>query len=439
MPEIASFRGILYDQSKVDLAKVVAPPADAIEPAARAQLAAADPHNVVRLIQPEPDGPLDRHASAARALDGWLGAGVLVRDPYKAVYRYLQHFRSPDDGRPRCRRGFIAAVRLASGTDCRMQTHQRLFASVRAEQTALARATSAHLTPLTALYADASGEVERVLRPTESKPATVDLVTGDGVRHLLWRVNDAELVGKVRRAMAPKKLVIADGHHRLDAMIALRDRLAEQAGGLSQYSSAHYGMMFLCSLTDDGLVVLPHHRLLHGVAGFDRKTLLARAREYFMVEAVPGGARDPGAVRRALEDAPGHQPAIVVAFPGEADGWRLTLDPHIDPTSLGVTGHAAVVRTDVTLLHGIVFDRILGLSSAAQEPAGNLRYAGDLAAAQAALATHQAAFFLAPLKLDGLRHIAEVGDALPPRSTLFYPRLASGLVIQRVDPDEDLM
>ena len=403
MPEIASFRGTLYDPSRVELAKLVGAPVDAV----------------------------------AAGFAASLASGALVRDPYKAIYRHVQHFRDVD-GRQRSRRGFLAAVRLGAAGDGRVLSHQRLLAPVRDARLTLARATAADLAPVTAVYADASGEVERVLKPTEGRPPVIDVTTADGVRHVVWRLNDAELVGKVRRAMVPKKLLIVDGHHRYAAMVARRDQLAAEGSGLSQYSSGHYGLMLLVSQSDDGLGLVPRHRLLTGLTGFDPATLLARARELFVIEPVAGAARDPAAVRRALADVPGHQAAMVVAFPGQADGWRLMLDPHIDPASFGVAGHPIAIRTDVALLHGLVLDRILGLGPAAQDAGSHLRYVTDLAEAQAALAGHQAAFFLAPMPLDTVRNIAEHGDTLPARAAVPQPRAAAGLVFHTVDPDEDL-
>lgn len=441
MPELAPFRGLLFDPSKVALGKALAPPVAVIDAPTRARLLQAEPHNVARLITAEADG--DRQA-AVKLLGEWQASGALVRDPSRAIYRLVETMPAgPAGGRPPVRRGVIAAVRLESGGDSRMGLSERVVAAQVDERLATLRATALQVEPAVATYVDAAGEVERLLRQAESRPAALDVTTADGVRHQVWRIADAELVGKVRRAMMAKKLLLADGHHAYAAMVAYRDALAAKVGGsgLVQYSSAQYGLMLLCASTDEGLQLRPIHRLLHGLTGFDRKTFLARAAEFFTVEPVKGGGKDAAAIQLALETTHAHLPAIVVALPGEADAWRLTLDPHTDPRNHGVVGHPSVARLDVNLLHGLVLDHILGLGAAAQDAGHHLRYVGDTAAALAGLAAAgtQAAFFLGAPKLETLRHVVEVGELLPPWSTRAFPELAAGMVMAAIDPDVDLM
>ncbi len=450
MPDIAPLRGILYDPARVDPAKVIAPPYDVIDAAERARLAAADPHNVVRLILPEADAATpegaaagaggDRYAAAARTLDAWLASGVLRRDPYRAVYRYHQVFRHADLGdREITRAGFIAAVRLHPFSDRVILPHERTLAAPKQDRLALMQATSAHLSQIFTLYRDAAGEADRLFRKAEREAPTLEARTADGTLHRLWRVSDAEAIGKLRHVMAPKKLYIADGHHRYETMLALREQL-EARGALSTYSAAQYGTMFLCNVDQPGLVVLPTHRVLHGLATFAPAAFLDAARAHFLVDKIDGAGRDPAAVRAALGSTEQHQPAIVMALPGEAHGWRLTLAPHVNVKTLGL-GAPAVARLDVTLLHGLVFERLLGMTAAAQEAQTHLRYVKDTALALAETATPgtQAVFLMSPVPVEQVMHVADVGDVMPQKSTYFFPKLASGLVINRIDPDEDLV
>jgi uncharacterized protein (DUF1015 family) len=443
--DIAPFRGIRYDTARVDASKVLAPPYDVIDPAQRAALAASDPHNVVRLILPEPDAVADdggdRYAAAARTFAAWQAEGVLVRDASRCIYRYHQIFRSPEhDGRLVTRRGFIAGVRLEPFSAGVILPHERTLAGPKADRLALMKATHAHFSQIFTLFQDPGGEVERLFRRVDDRSPDVEGTTGDGVVHRLWRIADAELIGKLRRLFAPKKLVIADGHHRYETMLALREHLA--AGReLDQYSAAHYGSMFLVSTDDPGLVVFPTHRLVHGLPEVSPAALLARARETFMVERLPGAARDPQRIRDAISRTPGHQPSFAAVFAGEPDAWQLTLEPSVNLAAAGVTGHAAVARLDVTLLHGLVLDRLLGITPAAQEAQTNLRYSKDTAGALAEVEAGRAqiAFLLNPTRVEQVRHVAEVGEVMPQKSTFFYPKLASGLVMASIDPDEDLI
>jgi uncharacterized protein (DUF1015 family) len=236
---------------------------------------------------------------------------------------------------------------------------------------------------------------------------------------------------------------MGDTHHAYAAMVADRAHQAAQVGGLglSQYSSAQYGLLHLCAATDEGLQLRPIHRVVHDLPGFDRKTFLARAGQLFAVEPIRGGGTDAALVTGALEHTHAHLPAIAVALPGEADAWRLTLDPHIDPRNHGLVGHPSVARLDVNLLHGLVLESILGLGAADQERGTHLRYVTEPAAALAALAAPgaQAAFLLGTPRVETLRHVVEVGELLPPWSARAYPEPVAGLVMAPIHPDDDLM
>lgn len=443
MADLAPFRGILFDPSRVDLAKVLAPPYDVIDPDERARLAAADPHNVVRLILPEApggDGGGDAYAAAAKTLAAWLGSGVLRRDDRRAVYRYQQAFTHPDLGdREVVRTGFIAAIRLQPFAERVVLPHERTLRAPREDRLALMTATSAHLSQPFALYRDPAGEVERLLRKHERDAPVFDVRLPDGVRHTLWRIADAETIGKLRHLMAPRKLYLADGHHRYETMVALRDRLAAR-GELAPYSAAQYGTMFLCPMDHQGLVTLATHRVLHGVDGFTGAGLLDRLRGTFAVDRIDGGAASPAAIRASLADAPGHQPALAVAFPGEPHAWRLTLEPSANARALARASKSTALL-DVSLLHGLILEEALGVTPAQQEAQAHLRYVKDTGAALAQLGAPgtQAVFVLSPIGVDVVRQVADAGDVMPQKSTYFFPKLASGVVMNRVDPDEDLV
>lgn len=439
MPELAPFRGLMFNPAKVTMATALAPLTALVDGPARARLHDA-PVNVVRLIAAGNEG--DR-AAATKLLEEWRASETVVRDPTRAIYRIVETAPAPPGVRPAVRRGVIAAVRLESVGDSRVGVPERVVPARVEDRLASLKATALQVEPVLAIYVDAVGEVERLLRAAEARPVAVDVTTADGVRHQMWRISDAELIGKLRRALMAKKLLLAEGHHAYAAMVRYRDHLATKVGGtgLAQYSSAQYGLMQLCASTDDGLQVRPTHRLLQGVADFDRKTFLTRAAEFFTVEPIAGGGKDTALIQAALESTHAHLPAVAMALPGQADAWLLTLDPHVDPRNHGVAGHPAVARLDVNLLHGLIFDHILGLDTAAQDRGAHLRYIDDPAAALAALGSPgvQAAFLLGPTRLDTVRHVADVGETLPPWSVHSFPQLTAGLVMAAIDPDDDLM
>lgn len=442
MPDIAPLRGILYDPARVDPGKVIAPPYDVIDPDERGRLAAADPHNCVRLILPEAEGGADRYAAAAKTLDAWLASGVLKRDDRKAVYRYHQVFTHADLGdRPVTRTGFIAGVRLHEFSERVILPHERTLRGPKEDRLALMKATSAHFSQIFTMFKDSSGEVERLLKKAENDKPIVDATTADGTRHVLWRCNDAEMIGKLRHHMAPKKLYIADGHHRYETMLALREHFAKgREDGLSTYSAAQYGTMFLSSMDQEGLVVLPTHRVLHSLQGFTAAGLLEKAREYFIVDKIENGIARPKLIRDSIAAAENHQPAFAVVFPGESHAWRLTLDPQSNSMVLGLASKT-IAKLDVTLLHTLVLERFLGITPAAQEAQTNLRYVKDTAKAiaEAGKPGVQAVFLMGASGVDKVKQVCDAGEIMPQKSTYFFPKIASGLVINRIDPDEDLI
>lgn len=439
MADLAPFRGILYDPKRVDLSKVIAPPYDVIDPAMRAKLA-ADPHNVVRIDLPEAEAGADKYAAAARTFEQWQADGILRRDSSRAIYRYHQRFTSAElGGRTVTRKGFVCGIRLVPFSDGIVRPHERTLKGPKEDRFKLITASSAQFSQVFGLYSDVSGEVERMFRKWDHSEAPIK-ATQDGVEHFVWPITDAEMIGKLRRHMAPKHVYIADGHHRYETMLAVRDQMVA-ARDPGMYSSVQYGSIFLSSMDDPGLVVLPTHRVVHGLDGFSRDTLLERAREVFIVEKIAGGAADIEKIRSSVAEAVAHQPAFAAVFPDDPDAWRFTLSPNVSPASAGLTGHPSVARLDVTLLHGIVLERILGITPAAQEAQTNLRYVKDSQAALAAASAPgtQVVFLLGAPKVADVKHVADAGEIMPQKSTYFYPKLATGLVMAKIDPDEDLI
>ncbi|HLU65009.1 MAG TPA: DUF1015 domain-containing protein [Kofleriaceae bacterium] len=446
MAEIAPFRGILYDPARVEPSRVLAPPYDVIDPPERAALAALDPHNCVRLILPEGGdgdaGGASRYRNAAALLDAWTAEGVLRREARPALYRYHQVFTSPELGPdPVTRRGFIAAVRLHRFDERIILPHERTLSGPKVDRLELMTATRAQFSQIFTLYSDPAGESDAAFAAAEKRAPDLDGTTGDGTRHRLWRVDDPATVSRVVAILAPLRLTIADGHHRYETMLALRDRLRAGAGGaLPPRSAAAFGPMFLCNVDDPGLVVLPIHRLVFGIASFSPDDFLAGARRWFEVTPLPGRARDAGAVRAALAAAAG-RPSFVAAFPGR-DPALLTLGAGQDPASAGAAAGAspAVSALDVSVLHRLVLEQMLGIDRAAQEAQRNIIYVKDTAAALERIAAGegQVAFLMNATRVAQVVAVAEAGEFMPQKSTFFHPKIASGLVINPVRPDETL-
>jgi len=241
MAEVVPTRGQLYDPARAgSLDDLVAPPYDVVSETERSALAAKSPYNIVRVDLPQGD-PERKYGNAARELRRWVDEGVLRRDAVPALYRYHQVFSA--SGQEHTRKGFIGRVRLRRFEEGVVLPHERTLSGPRLDRLALARACRTHLSQVFGLYSDPKGTVDAEFAALDSSAPALEARLGDGVVHRLWRLTDARAHARIAEAMADRKVYIADGHHRYETMLALRDELRPLAR--SQRSSIEYGSMFL--------------------------------------------------------------------------------------------------------------------------------------------------------------------------------------------------
>jgi uncharacterized protein (DUF1015 family) len=388
MPQIAGFRGALWNPAKVDLAKVVAAPI--------------------------------KNASAL------LADGTLVKDATRAVYLYHQVF--PFQGRTIVRQSILAALRLAPWSDGSIRPHEATEASARERAIHDIEAAGAYTEAVLCGYRDGAREVDRMMRGIDGGRPVLDVTTADGTTHRVWRVASAEVIGKLRPLFSPKKLHVLDGHARYEGMLAHAEKL--NADAQPQYSSAKYGLACLVNLDDPTIVVAARHRIVRGES-IARDTMLDAAKQFFIVDKLAGGGMDLARQDAALADTVAHQPAFVCVFAGDADAWKITLKPDVSPVNEGVAVHRALQKYDPVVLEHMFLSRLA--------PGATVTTELDPAAVHAAVASGaQLGVIMRTLTLEQVIHADEVGALLPFGSTAFLPRLAN-LVSFFVDPDEDLV
>jgi uncharacterized protein (DUF1015 family) len=355
-----------------------------------------------------------------------LAAGTSIRDGSRAVYRYHQAFTDPAGGRTLVRKMLMCAVRLEPWTEGLVRPHEAAVPAQKAAVLAQLQATRVQAAPVLAGYRDAATEIERLFRKVDSERPTLETTTPDHATHRLWRVQSAELIGSLRNQLAPKKLLVLDGHDRYEALVAYRDELAGKTP-LLQYSAANYGLMCLVNLDDPTLIITPRHRVVRG-AGTSAAVLEA-VKSHFIVEKLAGAARDAAKQRAALAETLAHQPAFVVAWGNEPDAWKLTLSPDVSPTASGVQIHRGLQKLDPVVVDRLFLERFL--------PSAKVETAAS--AEDAFAAKGDAIVILRPLTVEQISHVTELGQVLPAGSTAVQPKLASGLVGAVIDPDEDLV
>jgi uncharacterized protein (DUF1015 family) len=432
VPEIRPFRALRFAPERVaDLADVVAPPYDVLSAGDRARLLARDPRNVVRLDAPQDeagDAEGERYRRAARTLAAWRSDGTLHKDPRPSIYLLEQTYLVPGSDVERTQRGFFARLRLeplepGSG----VRPHERTLAAPREDRYRLLRATGVNTSPVVGLFRDPSGAATNVLDELMTRPPRADVRDDDGVRHRLWVLEaegaDRESVAELVRMAAADAVTIADGHHRYETALRYRDERRMSRSCEEDPAFDYILMLFLP--VDSSLTVLPTHRLVKGLGEAGAATLLDRAEELFDVEAVPrdrvrkefGGTSPGGRGRFGLwtRDAG----AILTAR-------RSAFDPILP------AGGEALRALDVVLL-GAALEQLTGIDSGAVAAGDRVAFTKSvdeaLDAVDAGRDGVDAAFLLEPTPVPAIVEVAADGDVMPQKSTYFYPKALTGLVI----------
>jgi len=473
MARIYPFRALRYDTSRVQMEDVVTQPYDKITPEMQQRYYERSPYNLIRIIlgkhepgdtEPQDSLPAGEQAHnvytrAAKWLKQWRAEGILAEEAEPALYGYSQTYTVPHSaaaGRPaeiRERRGFIALGHLYDYAEKVVYRHEQTFPKHKSDRMALFKATRAYCEQVYMLYSDPGFTAEKLIFGTKSqsggpgrdgkdtRPADLAITDEYGVVHRVWKLTDPALINLILTAMADKKLIIADGHHRYETSVAyakersaqLRLPLGEPLDPDEKLSPSHLPappfpeaamMMTFVNMDAPGITILPTHRVVFGLKEFKTEEFLARAEEFFTVTPLKSADLEP------MTAAEGTAFLVVTG-----DGSHL-LKPKPEAVKTALAGiPARQARLDVVQLHSILLDRILGLTEARITQEGNVRFIREAAEAVEQVRSGEAdvAFLIKPITLDQLRDVSLSGDVMPQKSTDFYPKLLSGLAIYALD------
>ncbi len=440
MAIVSPFRGIHYDVGKVgDLSEVVAPPYDVISPEEQNHLHLRNLRNIVWVdfgLEEDGDGPSEnKYTRAAGYFRLWQSEGTLVRDGSPAFYYYEQEFEIQDRGTV-VRKGFLGGLRLSAFGEGTVFPHEKTHSRPKEDRLRLMRATQAHMSPIFSLYSDPSNQVASVLIGKVGR-APDFLATDDlGVKHRVWTVDDPKVLATAAKHMLDKKIFIADGHHRYETALAFRDEMRGKHGMREDAAYEHL-LMFLCNMDDEGIVILPTHRGVHSLAGFSEESFAEKVRGVLPMETRKGSPED---AMRAVAVAGREGKAI--AWSAGGDRFHLITFPDFPRfCEERLSGFPASLRMlDVVLLHGFLFEQILGITPEAVTAGQHVKYYKDpaIAAADLESGSIQAAFFLNPVTVEEFRDVSLSGHVLPQKTTFFYPKILTGLLIHSARGDETL-
>jgi uncharacterized protein (DUF1015 family) len=433
LADVRPFRGLRYcPGTAANLADLLSPPFDVISPEGQRFLLQRHPANIVRLelSQERPDDtPQDsRYTRAAATLNRWLAEGILAVDPEPAFYVYDQEFFR--GGRLLRRRALLARVRLEPWDKGVVRPHEHTMTAPKEDRLQVLRHCRTSFSPVFALYRDPDGRLRTLIRQVDESAPLAQAHEPGGERHILYGLAGDASVGAIRDLLSDRTLYVADGHHRYETALAYREE--RRAAGWTGEEPENFAFMALTAAEDDGLVVLPIHRVVRLDA--IPEDLPARFEGPFVVEDV-GPVHAGGALRDALSrlsEAGSAGPAYVAVGPGPS---RLRLLRPRDPVALAASlppGTPPAWRSlDVAVLQHAVFDGLLGIGAARLDRGDALEYTEDGAEALEAVASGRArlAFLVNATPVEQILAVADTGERMPQKSTFFYPKLATGLVM----------
>lgn len=433
MPEIAAFRGLRYDLGHVgELSNVIAPPYDVIGKELQDELYKKHPANVIRLIlnrrEPGDDESSNRYTRAARFLKNWRSEGVLQDEPDPAIYVYHQVFDA--DGKTFTRRGFMCRVRLERFGEGRIYPHEETHASAKADRLKLTQACKANLSQIFGLYPDAENQAQAILEAKIAGVAPLEATDHLGVVHRIWPVTDVNAIAETAAVLSPKAMYIADGHHRYETACNYRDQLAS-GGELPPDHPANFVLTMCVSMHDPGMIVLPTHRLLHGIDSLSSEQLIEKIGNCFSTRVAGEGPDLAESIWESIqvEDRQG-----MIGLFCQAD-QRWVVAEINEQGRKRMAEIAAEHSSDwqglgVSILHRLIVEDLLGIADLPKPKYVHLveEVVEGLQSDQ-----FQIAALVMPATLEHIRAISEHGERMPAKSTYFYPKLLSGLVINPLE------
>jgi uncharacterized protein (DUF1015 family) len=442
MAEIIPFRGILYNPRKINnMADIVAPPFDIISEQEQLEYHESHPHNIIRLtlgMTHENDiSTNNRYTRAANCFNKWLSERIMKRDKTPAFYLTAMEF--PFENRMVTRYGLIALIGLEPFENGVVLPHEKTFPNVKSERLELMKACHANLSPIFSLYSDNENLVlDKLKNTTFNKTADNVFTDNNGQKHMLWRITDKAVHRYVSEALKDKIIYIADGHHRYETALNYRDWLSTEHPNFNGDHPANYVMMYLCSMEDPGLIVLPAHRMLNEVSAAARGSLIKKAKSYFDIITIPY-KDDQRAEARAqfisTLTSNNSKNCIGVFMKDRRELYLLTLKPGVMDQMFTDELPEVIRNIDVTVLSRLIFMEILGFDQSRHDNEKLIAYSSIAKDAIDAVdaGRHDITFILNPTKIQQVRDIAEAGLIMPRKATYFFPKVITGQVLNKLD------
>jgi len=424
MTKIKAFKALFYNPGKIrDLSQVTCPPYDVISPEAREMYHKRSCYNLIHVLLAKDTTGEDKYKRAQEIFNDWLKNDVLVSDDSEAIYFYSQQYNI--NGEKRTRLGFISLLRLGDNLGSGAFGHENTHLEAKEDRFRLMKLIKANLSPIFVIFLDKKRIIQRIFRNYIPKQEVfIEVVDDEKTVHKLWRITDAELIENIQKSMLSEDMFIADGHHRYEVACAYRDSMRQNSEIISGEEDFNYILSYFTNADPRGLSILPIHRLLKLDRQFSLEQLRLALSDNFDIHEVKDKTRFFFLMQKA-----GFNEHLIGSY-RDKKYWLLRLKNVKILDSLIADKPKEYRCLDVSILNRLVFKKVLGLDP---ENLKNIVYSPQTAGFLKEVDDDpfKIAFFLNPVKMEQIIAVALNGSKMPPKSTYFYPKVLSGLVINK--------
>lgn len=426
MAEIKGYKGLRFNCEKAGkIDELVCPPYDIISDQQREEYIKTNPHNIIRLELPKGD---DKYNKAAEILKDWLEKGILIKEDKPAIYIYEEEFTAY--GERKAIKGIICRVKLEEFSKGIILPHEFTLSKAKEDRLSLMKATNCNFSQIYSLYMDGGKNTLGKIDSLSKSEPDIQLQDNDNVTHRMWIIKDEKAIADICSDFTDRKLYIADGHHRYETALNYRNYLREQ--GLAKEGDAcDYQMMMLVDMEHPGLVVFPTHRLVRNLDSFNAERVIDSCKEYFDVTE----HSDINTIESTLMELYNQGKKAYAFYCGGSSYKLLVLKDTNIIKKLLPNASTATQQLDVTILHTLILEKIFGIDAENMAKQINLTYTKifDEAISSVQQGNSQCAFILNPTRVSEIRGVASNGEKMPQKSTYFYPKMITGLVMNQLE------
>lgn len=426
MAEIKGYKGLRFNCEKAGkIEELVCPPYDIISDQQREEYIKTNPHNIIRLELPKGD---DKYNKAAEILKDWLEKGILVKEDKPAIYIYEEEFTAY--GERKAIKGIICRVKLEEFSKGIILPHEFTLSKAKEDRLSLMKATNCNFSQIYSLYMDGGKNTLGKIDSLSKSEPDIQLQDNDNVTHRMWIIKDEKAIADICSDFTDRKLYIADGHHRYETALNYRNYLREQ-GLAKEGDSCDYQMMMLVDMEHPGLVVFPTHRLVRNLDSFNAERVIDGCKEYFDVTE----HSDINTIESTLMELYNQGKKAYAFYCGSSSYKLLVLKDTNIIKKLLPNASTATQQLDVTILHTLILEKIFDIDAENMAKQINLTYTKifDEAISSVQQGNSQCAFILNPTRVSEIREVASNGEKMPQKSTYFYPKMITGLVMNQLE------